>query len=301
MIIGHKESYTFLETAFAEKRHHAFLLNGPIGVGKATVAKHLAIAELIKSGPFSANIVKQQCAVGSYPNYFYITLTQDEDGKQKSEINIDQVRSLLNSLKQKAAIQGPRIVIIDSIDQMNRQACNALLKMLEEPPQDTFFLLICHSIGRVIPTIRSRCIKLDFRSLTNEDMKRVIESRGEAIDHDSLLLASGSPGIYEKIRVAGGESVLESIKNLLNDSNMNNVRATLQDLLKKHDDNFLGYLLQQYLYNNALKDPKAYAESTHAVEKFLNYTQGTHLDGAHRLQAALLLAKTPEYLNMICQ
>jgi DNA polymerase-3 subunit delta' len=299
MIIGHTSPYTFLEKAFANKQHQAFLLTGEVGIGKASAAKHLALSELTKASPFNANIVQQQCAAGSYPNYFYLTLIQDEDGKQKSEITIEQVRSLLSRLKQKAAIQGPRIVIIDSIDQMNRQGANALLKILEEPPQDTFFLLVCHSLGKVLPTIRSRCIRVDFKPLTNEEMEKFSTVQGEKVDKEVLLMAAGSPGAYQRIQQAGGVSVLESIRKLLQMSNMNDVKAALQDLLKQSDDNFLGYLLHQLLYNQALKNPATYAESAHAVEKFMFYTQGTHLDGAHRLQAALLLAKTPREAAII--
>lgn len=298
MIIGHTSSYHFLQAAIENKQHHAFLLNGSIGIGKASIAKHLAVSILTKFSPFNANIVEQQCAVGSYPNYFYIALAQDEDGKQKSEITIEQVRVLLSRLKQKAAIQGPRIIIIDSLDQMNRQAGNALLKILEEPAEDTFFLLICHSFGRILPTVRSRCLKVDFKPLVKEDMEKAIVEQGLNVDATILSIAAGSPGIYQKIQQAGGKVIIESINKLLQSSNMSDTKTSLQELLKQQDDSFIGYLLHRLLYNQALNDPKSYAESAYVTEKFISYTQGTHLDGTHRLQALLLLARNPQYLNI---
>ncbi len=299
MIIGHASSYAALETALENHQHHAFLLNGIIGIGKALAAKHLAIATLIKFSPFSPNIVQQQCANGSYPNYFYISQVTDDDGKQKHEITIEQARTLLNSLKQKAAISGPRIVVIDAIDQMNRQAANALLKILEEPPQDTFFLLVCHSLGSVLPTIRSRCIKVDFKPLSHADMEEVIKQQGGEVDSAILNMAAGAPGVYQKIQVAGGASVLQSIKKLLHITNLNDLKSSIQEILKQSDDTFLGYLLHQFLYQEALKDPQNYAHSAQAVEKFMRYTYGAHLDGAHRLQASVLLAQNPEHERAI--
>jgi len=299
MIIGHTSSYTALQTGLESHRHQAFLLNGAMGIGKASIAKHLALSILVKSSPFTENVVQQQCMNGSYPNYFYISRISDEEGKQKHEITIEQVRTLLNSLKKKAAIQGQRIIVIDAIDQMNRQAANALLKILEEPPQDTLFLLVCHSLGSVLPTIRSRCVKIDFKPLCAADMRKISAVRGGEVDSTILEMAAGAPGIYQKIHEVGGAIILQSIERLFHISNLNDLKSALQDLLKQSDDSFLGYLLQQFLYQKALKDPEVYAHSAQTVEKFMRYTNGTHLDGAHRLVAAVLLARNPEYKQII--
>lgn len=299
MIIGHTSSYTALQTALESHRHQAFLLNGAMGIGKASIAKNLALSILVKSSPFTENVVQQQCMNGSYPNYFYISRISDEEGKQKHEITIEQVRTLLNSLKKKAAIQGRRIIVIDAIDQMNRQAANALLKILEEPPQDTLFLLVCHSLGSVLPTIRSRCVKIDFKPLCAADMRKISAVRGGEVDSTILEMAAGAPGIYQKIHEVGGAIILQSIERLFHISNLNDLKSALQDLLKQSDDSFLGYLLQQFLYQKALKEPEVYAHSAQTVEKFMRYTNGTHLDGGHRLVAAVLLARNPEYKQII--
>ncbi|MBP9829074.1 MAG: AAA family ATPase [Proteobacteria bacterium] len=299
MIIGHTSSYTALQTALESHRHQAFLLNGAMGIGKASIAKNLALSILVKCSPFTENVVQQQCMNGSYPNYFYISRISDEEGKQKHEITIEQVRTLLNSLKKKAAIQGQRIIVIDAIDQMNRQAANALLKILEEPPQDTLFLLVCHSLGSVLPTIRSRCVKIDFKPLSAADMRKISAVQGGEVDSTILEMAAGAPGIYQKIHEVGGAIILQSIERLFHISNLNDLKSALQDLLKQSDDSFLGYLLQQFMYQKALKEPEVYAHSAQTVEKFMRYTNGTHLDGAHRLVAAVLLARNPEYKQII--
>jgi len=299
MIIGHTSSYTVLETALDSYRHQAFLLNGAMGIGKASIAKNLALSVLVKSSSFAANVVQQQCVNGSYPNYFYISRISDEEGKQKHEITIEQVRALLNRLKKKAAIQGQRIVVIDAIDQMNRQAANALLKILEESPQDTFFLLVCHSLGSVLPTIRSRCVKIDFKPLSDADMLEIATVQGSEVDPAILKMAAGAPGVYQKIQAAGGSAILQSIEKLFHISNLNDLKSAIQELLKQNDDSFLGCLLQQFLYQKALKEPEVYAHSAQTVEKFMRYTNGTHLDGPHRLVATILLAKNPEHEQII--
>lgn len=299
MIIGHALPYNTLESALENKQHHGFLLSGPRGIGKATQARNLAIAALTKASPFSQKIVEQQCMAGAYPNYFYICQFKDDDGKLKNDITIEQVRTLLNSLKQKAAVAGPRIIIIDSVDNLNRQAANALLKMLEEPPHDAFFYLICHSIGSVMPTLRSRCLNINFKSLSDSDMAQVIVKQGHTVDPTIVSMASGSPGNYEKILAAGGSTTILAIQKLLMLTNLNDLKSAVQELLKLSDDTFLGHLLHQFLYHQALSEPETYAHPAQVVEKFMRYTHNTHLDGAHRLVAAVLLAQNPNHEQAI--
>ena len=292
MIIGHTSSIAILKSALENNQHHGFLLCGPRGIGKASAAKELAISILAKASPFNATIVKQQCHAGAYPNYFTICQSIDDDGKLKNDITIEQVRTLLNSLKQKAAVDGPRIIIIDAVDNLNRQAANALLKMLEEPPQNAFFLLICHSAGSVLSTIRSRCLLINFKPLSDSDMVQAI---GQQVDPLAISMAAGSPGIYQKILTAGGNATVLAIQKLLMLTNLNDLKSAIQELLKQSDDTFVGQLLHQFLYQESLKNPKDYAHSAQAVERFLRYTHNTHIDGVHRLQAVVQLAQNPDH------
>ena len=93
------------------------------------------------------------------------------------DITVDQVRGLGEFMGMTAALSPWRVAVIDSMDELNREASNALLKMLEEPPANTLFFLISHAPGRLLPTIRSRCRRLDFQSLPDDAMTSVLQEQ----------------------------------------------------------------------------------------------------------------------------
>ncbi len=295
MIIGHTSVYQTLESAIEKQSHHGFLLAGPSGIGKATVAKAVAIAALAKVSKQPLQVVERQCLSGAYPNYIYITKAVDEDGKPKNDITIEQVRTLLNSLNFKAAYDAPRFVIIDAIDHLNRQAANALLKMLEEPPLNTFFLNICHQVSGLLPTIRSRCLVLNFKSLNNAEMAQVVGKCGN-IDQIASM-AVGSPGQY--LEKAGGVVLLGAIEKLLKITNLSDLKTAIQEILKNTDDVFVLQSLHQVLYQKAVGNPQLYAHSVQAVERFTRFTQATYIDATHRICAAVILAQNPGQQQLI--
>ncbi len=301
MIIGHTSVYQGLEGAIEKQHHHGFLLAGPKGIGKATLAKAIAIKALAKASQQPFQIIEKQCLSGAYPNYIYITKLVDDDGKSKNDITVEQIRNLLNRLKLKAAFDAPRFVIIDAIDNLNRQAANALLKMLEEPPLNTFFLNICHQASGILPTIRSRCLQLNFKSLNNDDLKKVA-TQADASKEFSAKIASmvnGSAGQYLVIQNAGGEKVLDSVEKLLKITNLSDLKTAAQEILKITDDAFVLEILHQILYQKAVAQPSVYAHSAQAVENFLRFTQATYIDASQRICAAVLLAQNPNQQQLI--
>ncbi len=300
MIIGHTSVYQTLESAIEKQHHHGFLLAGPKGIGKATLAKTIAIAALAKASNQPFNIVERQCLSGAYPNYIYITKLVDDDGKTKNDITVEQIRNLLNRLKLKAAFDAPRFVIIDAIDNLNRQASNALLKMLEEPPLNTFFLNICHQVSGLLPTIRSRCLMLNFKALNDVDFAGVVAQSGNVEFSKAIAkIANGSPGKYLAIEKAGGAELLKNIENLLKITNLSDLKTAAQEILKSIDDAFVLEILHQVLYQKAMAQPSVYANSAQAVEHFFRFTQATYIDAAQRICAAVLLAQNPSQQQLI--
>ena len=165
--------------------HHAWLLAGPKGVGKATFAREAATRVLADAAgpPVDApgletpedHRIAKLVEAGSHPDLRWLErLLNDKTNNLARNITVDQVRSLGDLFDLTPALSPWRVVVIDSIDDLEKSAANALLKMLEEPPANTIFFLVSHSPGRLLPTIRSRCRRLDFQSLGDEAMTSVL-------------------------------------------------------------------------------------------------------------------------------
>ena len=165
--------------------HHAWLLAGPKGVGKARFAHAAAariLAEASATPPAGEGIdlsdehpTAHLLAAGSHPDFRLLERVLNKTGTALARnISVDQVRSLMGLFSIKPSMGDARVVVIDAVDDMEAGAANALLKMLEEPPSHTYFFLVSHVPGRLLPTIRSRCRRLDFAPLADDAMTSVL-------------------------------------------------------------------------------------------------------------------------------
>src|SRR5690606_12804825 len=156
--------------------HHALLFEGSKGIGKATLAFHLA-GHMLSHGnngdapehliaPDFTRPLWRQIAAGMHPAVLHVDRRFDQKtGKFKTGIPVEEIRRITHFLTRTASDHAWRIVIVDPADDMNRNAANALLKTLEEPPARALFILISHSAGRLLATIRSRCQSIGFKPL----------------------------------------------------------------------------------------------------------------------------------------
>lgn len=179
---GHGEAAGMLAAAYRSgKLPHGLLFVGPLGVGKATLAFHLAYhllkfprhelapVELATPDPDSA--LFRQIAIGAHPSVLHLTRPQNEKTKGfKTVVTVDEIRRVSRFLSMTSHDGGYRVVIVDPADDMNVSAANALLKNLEEPPSRTVFILISHSPGALLPTIRSRCQTIRLSPLGQGDL-----------------------------------------------------------------------------------------------------------------------------------
>jgi DNA polymerase III subunit delta' len=221
-IIGHDAAEAQILAAYnAGKLHHAWLLAGPMGVGKASFARRVARFLLSPARaedggglfgpaePTSLDVAADDPAsalidAGSHPGLLTLErLVNEKTGKRATGISVDQARTLAPFVSLMASDGGWRVIIIDAIDDMNRAASNAVLKIVEEPPAKTLFLLVSHQPGGLLPTIRSRCRRLEFKRLPDDDVKAVLVAQLVApADIPVLLaLADGAPG--QALRFAG--------------------------------------------------------------------------------------------------
>ncbi|WP_455480023.1 DNA polymerase III subunit delta' [Bartonella sp. B23] len=231
-IFGHVSARHFLMRTRKEGRlHHALLFEGEYGIGKATLAFHFAWNILSSQKddflqPEHNSITWHQITQGSHPNLLYISRRFDlKTQKFKTGVLIDDIRDVMHFLNKTSQNNGWRIVIIDPVDDMNRSAANAILKTLEEPPTKTLFILITHSLGRLLPTIRSRCQKISLRPLHDNEMKKVIThifSTKNLPDEKTVKMiiqrSNGSPRKAALLICNDGFEIVRTIDTLLEKS-----------------------------------------------------------------------------------
>lgn len=198
----------FLDAWKSRRMHHAWLLAGPRGVGKATFARTAALRVLAEaSGPpprLDGLEVEQDhpaarlVAAGSHPDFKLLERLERSTGGLARNISVHQIRELGELFAVTASISPWRVIVIDSADDLEREAANALLKMLEEPPAHCLFFLVSHAPGRLLPTIRSRCRRLDFQALDDDAMASVLSHFLDVENGAELgalaALANGSVG-----------------------------------------------------------------------------------------------------------
>nr|WP_294850123.1 DNA polymerase III subunit delta' [uncultured Sphingomonas sp.] len=176
----------FLKAWNSGRIHHAWLLTGPKGIGKALFARLAAIRVLAEaSGPPvggsdletpAEHPTSRLVAAGSHPDFRWLERLERPSGGLARNISVDQVRTLADLFAVTPSMSPWRAIVIDSIDDLEASAANALLKMLEEPPAHTLFLLISHAPGRLLPTIRSRCRRLDLDKLDHDTMTSLLNA-----------------------------------------------------------------------------------------------------------------------------
>lgn len=223
---GHEKPWRQWRAAMAGTRmHHAWILSGKRGVGKAGFA-HEAARELVGGA-----------AMDNHPDILVLTQPPKDDkeaakrdeGKPyetRRNIPIDEVRAMQRRLTTRPTLGERRVVIVDPADDLETSASNALLKSLEEPPQGTFFLLVSHRIGRLLPTIRSRCRVLRFPPVPDEAidavLKREMPTADAATRAAAIAASAGSPGAaLEFVGLGLGE-----------------LHALMQELVRRGDPDF---------------------------------------------------------------
>ena len=174
LLAGHSTLVDSLKSQFNSGRmHHAHLLVGPKGIGKATTAFRLATQILGDTGAVSENDSGRLLA---NPNLLYATRPYDhKDKKFKTQLTVEEVRRINEFFSSTRGADGWRVVIVDAIDDMNENSQNALLKILEEPPAESIFFLVAHRGDRVLPTIRSRSFAHAMSPLDAEQIRSVLE------------------------------------------------------------------------------------------------------------------------------
>ena len=275
---GHVEFLShFCKAKVANNLHHAYLLYGSVGIGKSLLARQLAAyllendtkhnllenANKVSEVEFVLSLnhnnpVWRQVFYHSHPDMIYLSANKSEQNKS-GQIKIDDIKSIMGVTNHQSGRGGWRIIIIDSIDETNRNGANAILKILEEPPNKTIFFLVSHNISNVIPTILSRCQKVKLSPLTNKETRLVLEQHIQDLSDAQLeqlvILCEGSPGMAISIHESGVDSYLEELNQILKKG-----KSGLENILK------LGIKWG----NNISKKPELYSSTSFIFDKLFS-------------------------------
>lgn len=195
---------SFLDALDRDRLHHAWLLCGPEGLGKSTfayrAARRLLGAQADETrGPLGArpnDSVSQLISAQSHPDLLVLERLSD-GGKTKKSISVDQARELPEFFSKSPSQADYRVAIVDTADDLNINAANALLKILEEPPERGVVFLVTHAPGRLLATIRSRCRRLTFAPWTDQAVAALVSRQTDLVDEEAMRIAGmarGSPG-----------------------------------------------------------------------------------------------------------
>jgi DNA polymerase-3 subunit delta' len=242
VIFGQDRAVDQFAAAWATRKlHHAWLLAGPKGVGKASFARAAARRVLTDAaGPASdlpgiasddEHPMVKLVQAGSHPDMRWLErVVNEKTGNLNRNIKVDQVRVLGEFVSLSTALSPWRVVVIDSIDDLEKEAANALLKMLEEPPPNSLFFLVSHAPGRLLPTIRSRCRRLEFQPLPDDAMASILAEQApdlaSAERQRAIAMSFGSAGRALAFAELGLAKLEEAAVTILRQGDPTNARRS---------------------------------------------------------------------------
>lgn len=205
-----------LEALEAGRLGHGLLICGPAGLGKRAVADRLAQHILAAGNTSAADRSTQLIAAGTHPDLHLVSFGLTKDGsKLRTEIVIDQMRELSQKLSLTPQYGAAQVAIVDPADAINRAACNALLKTLEEPAAGRYLWLISAQPARLPATIRSRCQRLEFKLPPHAEALAWLLAQGHQAKEasEALEAARGHPGLADEWLREGGMALRKAVAN----------------------------------------------------------------------------------------
>ena len=266
--IGNQDIFNLINNKLLDNNlNNSIILYGNKGIGKASfvyyLSKHIFSRINQNSNNYNINISNDSNLINnnSHPNLRVIEPEYDQIKKTyKKEINLDQIRNLNNFLNLTSKYKLPKIVLIDSADQLNKNASNSLLKILEEPKESTYFFLISHHLNLLLPTVKSRCIKFNLNKPNYEDFKKIIFlSYNENIEEDLLnylyIISNSSPGLALSYLSYNINEIKDYIFNFFLDYNFlkKNLINFSKSVINNNNEFYFFIFLLKFILINSIK------------------------------------------------
>ena len=269
ILVGHEQAEAEILEAVQQKRlHHAWLIGGVEGIGKATFAYRVARFILDNAPEELAHAVSldvpqetktfRQIEAFSHPNLCVLRRTLSADNKISSVISVDAVRKALRLFTTTSVAGRYRVCIIDTAEDLNNSSANALLKLIEEPPPNSLFLIVSHAPQRLLPTIRSRCRKLHLRPLHDDHIRRIIthfEGKWKSVSQENLdwAIHSGEGSVRRTLKMLNEENMIlmQKVEKMLSQLPSKNDRivVSLAETLSQKGNEEIFSLFIDYLQN----------------------------------------------------
>ena len=316
-LFGHETAETEFANAWSSgKMHHAWLITGPRGVGKASFAwraarRVLGAIAMKERGPLGSDPHDPVCQLfesQACPDLFVLRKPWNEKTKKwRGEIIVDEARKVQKFFEKSAGAGGWRACIVDSADDMNNNAANALLKTLEEPPARGILFLIAHSPGRLPATIRSRCRRLDLRAPSIERTTDWLTHSGGPQDMEQARMAAqmahGAPGRALALSAAGGVSMAQDVEQLVslgNKASDSETRAMAERVAAKNAEGLRSIFYECLTDSIRLRarqraeagaDPSAWISSWKQINTLVQDADNIYLDAKQTALSALSLVR----------
>ena len=260
-LVGHRDVLQNFMTAWERRDSHpihpVWMLTGPMGIGKATLAYKIA-----------------KMVYGNVGDFFIIDQKRniDKDGKPKPDgkvISVYTVRAMIDKMQMSSMSGDWRVILIDSVDELNTSASNAILKLLEEPPAKTLFLLVVHQLANVLPTVRSRARVEKMRPLTISQLRELCAKfmPEDEVSTETLRLSNGSFGKIANLKKSGGDVIYAELIELLKSKTATSADAMMLAKKIAPAPELHGILLDAVAYFGLAE---LYPNVTHAIADIKN-------------------------------
>lgn len=253
-LLGNQKAFTLLQKSIKNKKvSHAYLFSGPEGVGKKLFATHFAkTLNCEEKGILPCEACNSCIKISKslHPDVKVVST----DGKQ---IKIDKIKELTNFIQSPPFEGQYKIVIIDDAHKMNPKASNALLKTLEEPASNSIIILVTELVKNLLPTIVSRCIKINFTKIEDDDLTKILIDKGYDIDSISKILPFCSGSVQKGITLLDPENkefteLVKEFSENMTDRSFSQISRLVDTITEKNKEELFFHILITSLRNRLI-------------------------------------------------